>query len=166
MDSERCFEPLTDDDLARLSGIAQNILRNRVFRTPVGRRYKDRLILLALCQGGAQHYLDGVSGVKDLDVWAFFRGGIDKPFPWRVRWRADFGPSRLGRHPADKGYLGRRVDVMGRSIAAIEMNGEDAVLAWLHGRSTSARLLVKRPVIALFPQAFFAKPLWLPPSSS
>ncbi len=162
MDSERCYEPLTHDDLARLGGIAQDVLRDKAFRTPVGRRYRDRLIVLALCQGGAQHYVDGVTGVKDLDVWAFFRGGIDKPFPWRARWRADFGLSRLGRHPADEGYLGRRVDVMGRSIPAIETSGEDAVLAWLHGRSKSARLLVKRPAIALFPRALFGRLLWSP----
>ncbi len=166
MDSERCFEPLTDDDLARLAGIARDVLRERAFRTPVGRRYEHQLILLALCQGGAQHYVDGVSGVKDLDVWAFFRGGLEKPFPWRARWSADFGPSRLGRHPADKGYLGRRVDVMGRSLPASDTSGEDAVLDWLHGRSTSARLLVKRPVIGLFPQALFGKTLWSPISQS
>jgi len=141
-------------------------LRDRAFQTPVGRRYKDRLILLALCQGGAQHYVDGVAGVKDLDVWAFFRGGIETPFPWRARWRADFGSSRLGRHPADDGYLGRRVDVMGRSIRANDANGEEAVLAWLHGRSKSGRLLVKRPVIGLFPQALFGKTLWSPASPS
>jgi hypothetical protein len=164
MEAERCYEPLTNDDLARLSGIARDVLRNRAFRTPVGRTYSDRLILLALCQGGAQHYVDGVTGVKDLDVWAFFRGGIDKPFPWRARWSADFGPSRLGRHPADKGYLGRRVDVMGRSISSKETSAENAVLEWLHGRSKSARLLVKRPVIMLFPQELFAKPLWSPRS--
>jgi hypothetical protein len=166
MEAERSYEPLTNDDLARLSAIAQDALRDRVFRTPVGRQYKDRLILLALCQGAAQHYVDGVTGVKDLDVWAFFRGGIDKPFPWRARWSVDFGPSRLGRHPADKGYLGRRVDVMGRSIPAIDTNGQDAVVAWLHGRSKSARLLVRRPAIGLFPQALFAKPLWSPKSPS
>ena len=121
--------------------------------------------MLALCQGAAQHYVDGVSGVKDLDVWAFFRGGICKPFPWRARWRADFGSSRFGRHPDDKGYLGRRVDVMGRSVPIIDSNGDDAVLAWLRGRSKSARLLVKRPMIGLFPQELFAKSLWSPPSS-
>lgn len=166
MEAERSYEALTNDDLGRLSAIAQNVLRDRVFRTPVGRQYKDRLILLALCQGAAQHHLDGAAGVKDFDVWAFFRGGIEKPFPWRARWRADFGPSRFGRHPADRGYLGRRVDVMGRSVPAIGANGEDAVLAWLHGKSKSARLLVKRPAIGLFPQALFAKPLWSPISPS
>jgi hypothetical protein len=164
MDAERSFELLTNDDLARLAEIARDVLRNRAFRTPIGRNYKDRLIMLALCQGGAQHFVDGVTGVKDLDVWAFFRGGIDKPFPWRARWSADFGPSRLGRHSADEGYLGRRVDVMGRSIPVSDMTGERAVLAWLNGRSKSARLLAKRPVIALFPQALFGKLLWSPPA--
>jgi len=166
MESERCYEPLSDDDLARLGAIAQDVLRDRVFRTPVGRQYKGRLILLALCQGAAQHYVDRVTGVKDLDVWAFFRGGLEKPFPWRGRWSADFGLSRLGRHPADEGYLGRRVDVMGRSISSRETSGEAAVLEWLHGRSKSARLLVKRPAIGLFPQTLFAKPLWSPRSQS
>lgn len=157
METERSFAPLTDDDLARLSEIALDVLRNKAFRTPVGRGYKDRLILLALCQGGAQHYVDRVTGVKDLDVWAFFRAGADRPFPWRARWNADFGPSRLGRHPADEGYLGRRVDVMGRSLPACGTRDVDAVRAWLHGRSKSARLLVKRPMIALFPDALFGK---------
>ncbi len=162
MESERSFAPLTDDDLARLSEIALDALRNKAFRTPAGRPYKDRLILLALCQGGAQHYADGVTGVKDLDVWAFLCAGADRPFPWRARWNADFGPSRLGRHPADEGYLGRRVDLMGRSIPARDTRDEDAIRAWLHGRSRSARFLVKRPVIALFPDAIFGKLLWSP----
>jgi hypothetical protein len=53
---------------------------------------------------------------------------------------------------------------MGRSIPVSDMTGERAVLAWLNGRSKSARLLAKRPVIALFPQALFGKLLWSPPA--
>jgi hypothetical protein len=117
MDAERSFERLRREDLARLRDVAQEALAERISSTPVGGLYADRLLLLALCQGAAQHYLDGAHGVKDLDVWAFFRSGPEKPFPWRARWTADFGPSHLGRSPADAGFAGRRVDILGRSIA-------------------------------------------------
>ena len=67
MESERSFAPLTDDDLARLSEIALDVLRNKAFRTPVGRGYKDRLILLALCQGGKLNWvIIGAPGTIEL----------------------------------------------------------------------------------------------------
>jgi len=42
-----------------------------------GGSYAGRLICRALCQGVAQHYLDGRSGVKDFDVWSSYG-----PFPY------------------------------------------------------------------------------------
>jgi len=163
MDTERSFERLTEDDLAHLSEVAQDVVKSKVSRAPVAGRYVDRLIMLALCQGAAQHYVDGRNGVKDLDVWAFFRSGLKKPFPYRAHWRADFGPSHLGRHPDDRGYNGRRVDILGRSILAErKTDDEGAICAWLHSGSKSAKYLVKRPVIGLFPKKYFGKLVWSP----
>ncbi len=84
MDVNRSTEPLTADDLKRLCDIAKKVLRDKVFCTPVGGLYIDRLIMVALCQGAAQHYVNGRHGVKDLDVWAFFRAGLAKSFPHRT----------------------------------------------------------------------------------
>lgn len=163
MGDERCLEPLTDEDLQHLSEVAQQALKNRIFQTPVGGLYSDRLLILTLCQGAAQHYIDGVSGVKDLDVWAFFREGPEKPFPWKPRWTADFGPSHLGRHPDDEGFDGRRIDVLGRSIFIAEGETvEGAVRNWLRGGTTSASFLIRKPVIGLFPTEFFRRIIWNP----
>jgi hypothetical protein len=167
MDAERSFERLTREDLVKLRDLAREALAERILTTPVGRLYAGRLLLLALCQGAALHYLDGAHGVKDLDVWAFFRDGPPKPFPWRARWTADFGPSHLGRSPADAGFAGRRVDILGRSIAMPPGESpQGAVIAWLRGGTASAAHLRRRPMIGLFPDAFFLRSIWRPPGSA
>jgi hypothetical protein len=155
-DAERSYERLSDADLQGLSTLVLVTL-NKVFEyASVAGLYRDRLIVLALCQGSAQHYLDGQHGIKDLDVWAFFRAGPPKPFPWRTVWHADFGPSHLGRNPSDDGYSGRRIDIMGRSIpVGVNEAPEEAVHRWLTGYSASAKCLANRPVIGLFPETLF-----------
>jgi hypothetical protein len=163
MEAERPFERLTRDDLARLSTVARNVLDQKVSRTPVGGRYKERLVMLVLCQGWALHYVDGKNGIKDLDVWAFFRAGLPKPFPWRSIWRADFGLSHLGHDPAEQGYSGRRIDVIGRSIiTGPDTDDAEAIRRWLHHGRGSAMHLVKRPVIGIFPEEYLGKLIWCP----
>ncbi len=115
--SERSLEPIDVNDLERLAEIARVDLQHYIERAPQSRqKFATRILCVALCQGAAQHYLDGTSGVKDLDVFTFFAVGDGKEFPPRRRASYDFGPSKFGRNPDDIGYSGRRVDVMGRSI--------------------------------------------------
>jgi hypothetical protein len=64
------------------------------------------------------HFLDGHNGVKDLDVWTFYAQHPEGDFPRRRRGKSDFGVSELGRHPEDVGFVGRRVDLIGRSLDA------------------------------------------------
>ena len=125
--SERSYAPLTDAHLTRLAEIARADREDRFTRRPRWRVYRDRVLLVALCQGAALHYLDGRNGVKDLDVWTFYARHPEGDFPARWRVMADFGPSELGRHPDDAGYRGRHVDLIGRSIDATP--GADSVRA-------------------------------------
>jgi hypothetical protein len=161
----RSFEPLAPADLARCAELALADLASLFRRKPgTGRLYADRLLLLALCQGAAEHALRGRHGVKDLDVWAFFAAHPARPFPHRRRGRADFGPSRLGRHPADPGFTGRRIDILGRSIAC-DPGADPAgcVRDWLRrGATRSARLIALRPVVAIHPPALLGQVLWDP----
>jgi hypothetical protein len=100
--TERSREPITGADLARLGELALRDLAGLVERkTATGRRYRNRLLCIALCQGAAQHYLDGENGVKDFDVWSFFSAHPAGPFPYRRKVERDFGRSRFSRHPAD-----------------------------------------------------------------
>ena len=145
------YAPLTDEHLTRLAEIASADREDRFIRLPRWAVYRDRVLLVALCQVAAVHCLDGRNGVKDLDVWTFYARHDEDPFPYRSRKMADFGPSELGRHPDDVGYTGRHVDLIGRSIDAPP--GADPVLAvrtYLRaGHTTSARALAAKAAIAL-----------------
>ena len=163
--NEYSDEQLTRDDLIRLKDIVLGSLRTRVYQAPIARQYAGRLMMLALCQGAAQNYLYGAHGkngrgVKDLDVWAFHYGGLERAFPSRTHWRTDFGESHLGCNPHDDGYVGRRIDIIGRSIPFVG-NAKDSVLAWLKGdRRSAASHLIERPVIGLFPENYLGAVIW------
>jgi hypothetical protein len=164
MNTEYSNEQLTREDLIRLKNIVLGSLRTRVYQAKLARRYAGRLMMLALCQGAAQNYLYGAHGkngrgVKDLDVWAFHYDGLEKPFPPRTHWRTDFGESHLGCNPHDDGYVGRRIDIVGRSIPFVG-NAKDSFLTWLKGDSDSASLLMKKPVIGLFPENYLGAVIW------
>lgn len=106
--------------------------------------------------------------MKDLDVWAFFARNPVRPFPYRRRGCVDFGPSPLGRHPDDKGYEGRRVDVIGRDIQVAKgHNPLDATQHYVsEGRTESAGFLKMRPVIMLHPKQVLGNVIWDPKSRS
>lgn len=156
--SERSYEPLTLADLRMIASAAMRSVSAIFDRAKVAGLYRDRLLLLALAQGSALHYLDGANGIKDFDVWAYFEAGPAKPFPHRKRWCSDLGPTRFGRHPDDLGYSGRRLDLMGRSIEMVsDEDAEDAVRRWLASNARSAVALRQKPVFCLFPESSFGK---------
>ncbi|HXV29777.1 MAG TPA: hypothetical protein VD840_05550 [Sinorhizobium sp.] len=154
----RSYELLNRADLERIASVAIRTLAAIFERAPVAGLYRDRIVLLALAQGSALHYLNGTNGIKDFDVWAFFEAGAAKPFPHRKRWCADFGPSRFGRHPDDIGYRGRRLDLMGRSIDVADgESAQDAVRRWLASPAKSAVALRQKPMFCLLPREAFGQ---------
>ena len=165
--SERSFEPLNHSDLQRLAAIAFEDLEQLFARRPeTGKRYRDRLMMLCLCQGGAEHFVRRHRGIKDLDVWAFFSNHPDRPFPWRRRGFRDFGPSHLGRNPNNDrfGFTGRSVDIMGRSIQCDpDHSVSDCVRAWFQvGKTKSAKLIAQCPAIAIYPSDLCGDVIWDP----
>lgn len=150
--SVRSFEPIETNDLQRFAEVAWMRLSQAFEHAPVAALYKDRLLLLALGQGGALHFEDRKTGLKDIDVWAFFAAGPPKPFPPRARWTADYGPSKFGRSADDEGFTGRRMDILGRSIdVAPKESPEASVRRWLNGWSSSAAALRKKPMFVISP---------------
>jgi hypothetical protein len=163
---EYSSELITKADLRRLASLAFSYFDDLFERKPYpSGHFRGRLLLLALCQGAALHYLDGSHGVKDFDVWGFFKALPDVSFPPRSHGRCDFGRSRFGRHPDTDHYEGRRVDILGRSIDV--GRGEDAIGAvrrWLANgpRGGSAWHLAQRPVIAIDPEPILGRRIWSP----
>lgn len=113
-DPARSYEPLEEADLERLGRVADAELEACFTRNPRLAGWRDRVRVIALSQGGADHYLRGCRGVWDLDVIVCFAEDPALPRLWRRRvlsW--DWGPSKLGRCPYDPpGYSGRAVDIV------------------------------------------------------
>ena len=62
--SERSFAPFTKLHLRQLARIAREDELAFLQRNPHLQVYNDRLLLVALCQGAALHYLDCEIGVR------------------------------------------------------------------------------------------------------
>jgi len=68
--STRSFEKIEKGDLKRLLDLADEDRDEFFARHPRWKKlYSGRLLCIALCQGAAQHYFDGKTGVKGFDVW-------------------------------------------------------------------------------------------------
>lgn len=160
--AERSFESITRRDLKKLANLAFEDLLEFLQSHPQWKTYRSRILCVALCQGAAMHHLDQKTGVKDFDVWILFRSANNlKPFPYRRVGHADFGRSRFGRREADKGYLGRRVDIIGRSIITRRHSPLLAIQDYLGGGKTkSARLLAKQAAIIIYPWSLLGTVAW------
>jgi hypothetical protein len=112
-DPARSYEPLDEADLERLGRAADAELKAFFGRNPHLVGWRERMRVIALGQGGAEHYLRGRRGVWDLDVMVCFAHDPTLPRLCRrmvVSW--DWGHSKLGRCPYDPpDYTGRAVDV-------------------------------------------------------
>ena len=162
---ERSFEPIETHHLRKLADLAMSDLAGLFARRPrTGDLYRNRLMLLCLCQGAARHFVHRNRGVKDFDVWAFFSEHPERTFPYRRRGTRDFGHSRFGASPGDEGYRGRRVDVLGRSIPCVDgQEHADCVREWLRGEKTkSSREVAQSPVVVIHPAADVGSIIWNP----
>jgi hypothetical protein len=152
------------DDLLRLAKLAAEVEAGLFARRPHGAgRYDGRLLCRALCQGAALHYVDAENGVKDFDIWSFYAGRRDGPFPYRWRGTADYGPSKFGRFPDDPpSFTGRRVDLLGRSLD-VPLDAEPATVLRDYlsaARTASARALAKKAVVLIYPERLAGKVVW------
>lgn len=162
----RSYEGISRSDLRRLGEIAREDRDDFFIRKPDwGQLYKDRVLLVALCQGAAEHYVRRDHGVNDFDVYTFYAANSDRPWYAKRLKVADFGDPRFGTSVGKPQFAGRKVDLMGRGIDHSE--GEDpreAVARWLGGSSLSARLLAERPVVVISPDEWCGEVMWDPAS--
>jgi hypothetical protein len=76
-DPARSYETLDDDDLARLGRVADADVEAFFARNPYLHSRRDRLVLVALAQGAAEHRLRGERGIWDLDPHRLLRQEAD-----------------------------------------------------------------------------------------
>jgi hypothetical protein len=150
-------------DLTRLSALAAADRRDLFKRKPeTGRLYANQLFAVALCQGAALHYVDGKNGIKDLDVWSFYVEHPRRPFPYRRRETVDFGDPKFGKTSDRPEFLGRRVDLIGRSIRGVaRADPVESLRRYLRsGATTSARFLAQKAVVLLDPPPLRGTIVW------
>ena len=168
-DPARSYEPLEEADLERLGRVADAELEAFFSRNPRLLGWRERVRVIALSQGGADHYLRGRRGVWDLDVIICFAEDSALPRLWRrmvLSW--DWGPSRLGRCPHDPPeYTGRAVDVAFWVIPD-RPNPVVALREWLGGRTAKHPNPERKPDLAQEPVVLIRPDLgsaaWDPPN--
>ena len=167
--SDQSYALFTDEHLKRLAKIAHEDQEGLFERHPHLAVYRNRLLLVALCQGGAMHYVDckkgfrHTNGVKDLDVYSFYARDPEVPWPDRRHVNADFGESEFGYHPdKDERFVGRHVDLMGRGLhVEADADPVKAVRDWLEtSKNKSPRLLRKKAIVGLYPARYKGKVIW------
>lgn len=160
---KRSLEIITKRDLKKLLALAKADMDSFFKRNPSYCEYNGDEALVALCQGGALHYIDRKNGVKDFDIW-FFYPMKSRNLPYRRRGVVDFGESKFGVHPEmkRKGYFGRTVDVLMRSDSFFKSESPEAEIVeyLLYKKSATSNLLSKKAVIGLYPERLFGRRLW------
>jgi hypothetical protein len=159
----RSYELITETDLRILAELARIDREDFFKRKPdTGQLYAGRLFAVALCQGGALHYINRKNGVKDFDVWSFYTEQPERPFPYRRRGEADFGNSKFGITEGYEHFLGRKVDLIGRSIRNATANDPVGALRQYlrNGPTESARQLAQKAVVLLEPINYFGTIVW------
>ena len=161
------MEQIDDRDLERLGRTADADLDLFFIRNPHLEEWRNRVLAVALAQGGAEHRLRGERGIWDLDVIVCFAS----PHPKLIRrpvvhW--DWGPSKFGRCPYDPPeYTGRAVDMKYWVIPG-GPDPVEALRAWLRSRLEKARDPVRRPdlahepVIMIWPREHLGEVVWDP----
>lgn len=164
--------PFTGDSLGRIRDFAIAFLHSY----PYTAAFAPDLVAATLAQGAANHYAvaNGLArrhadpsraGVKDVDVWFFFRRARGRT-GFNPRWlqSRDLGPSALGRNPSEPEYTGRRVDFLGRSIEMRQGEPpEEGIRRWLRRGAGSPAELAKKAIIGLAPESVFGVSVWVNP---
>lgn len=160
--SDRSLARISTDDLERLARIAWLDREDFFARKPRYRALADRVVAVALCQGAALHFLDGRNGIKDFDVWTFYAAHPDATFPPRRTAARDFGDPKFGKSPDRPEFVGRKVDLLGRSLDEDpKTNPTTALQAYLSERRTSAAYhLAQKAVVLLEPASHLGTVAW------
>jgi hypothetical protein len=162
-------EPITLSDLQRLADIARSDREHFFQRHPRwSALYSQRLLCVALCQGAALHFVDGKNRVKDFDVWSFFCEIAGQPIPRRRVVSRDFGQPRFGTSPDRPDFIGRKVDLLLKSIACTpDRSPRRSLQQYLaEGRTHTARCLAKKAVVLLEPIEQVGAVVWQPNDNS
>lgn len=154
----RSYEALNKEHLAILRRVVCEERRLFFERNPhLKGAFRDNLVATCLCQGAAQHFVDGTTGVKDFDVYWFYREHPQANYPYRALKETYRNFPTFGT---------RKVDLMGRTIdsAIVERhidNLPECIREYLRkSRTQTTGYLIRKAVVGLHPESIFGKVIW------
>ncbi len=170
-EGERSYAWLTKTDLKKLARLAREDREDFFERHPEWAiLYRRRVLCLALCGGAALHYLNGITGISQFELWTLYAEHPEAPFPHQHVTHRDYGESRFGRDADLPGtYRGRRIVVQSRSVDASPADDPLEVLQrYLKaGTTPTARALARGAVVLIEPEELLGLEAWpsliLPP---
>ena len=152
----RSYLPITHADLARLLALARLDRRQFFARNPGwAPYYADRILGTALCQGAAWHYIRGDVGINDFDVYTFYAANAERTWYAKRIARLDFANPKFGcSEISGRGYIGRRVDLLGRALnVPVGADLAESLRVYLKSpRTGTSRELGKKAVVLLEPR--------------
>src|SRR5262245_50726924 len=171
MADTRSYARIARTDLKRLARLAEEEREDFFSRHPEWAiLYRKRILCAALCGDGALHYLNGITGVNEFQVWTFYAENSEAAFPPYHSSHLDFGESKFGRDASlPESYKGMRVVLQGRSLEATSSDDPlDTLQRYLKARATpSARELAGKAVVLIDPEELLGVEAWpslvLPP---
>jgi len=162
---ERSLAQIGRADLRRLLNIARAEREDFFSRhKEYAILYRKRVLCTALCGDAALHYMNGMTGISNFEVWTFYAEHPEASFPHWYEERHDYGASRkFSRSPsAPETFKGRPVDLAGRSIEAAPLDDPlEALQHYLRRGSTPvARRLGEKAVVLLEPDRLAGYVAW------
>jgi hypothetical protein len=163
----RSYDKIDKSDLEILLSLATKDLDSFVKKNPKYKQLKSQVIAVCLCQGGALHYNDGTTGIRDFDVYTFFSDNTSIRYPVRRRSVMDFGIPKFSKtYPSPKernnkpDFVGRNCDIMGRQIP-LKKDYIESIQSYLtEQKSPTAYHLAHKAVVVLWPKADMGKTIW------
>lgn len=162
----KSFEPITEQDLRELVKLALIEHEDFFKRKPDYELfYKNSLLFILLGQGAALHYRYGEYGVKDFDIYLFYKDNPEKKMWVRRVKKVDSNLEKFGNP---------KIDFMKKVVKLKYIDNENAVENIIFKLLKESKSFVKyltvfalkekdrkrNVVIGLYPESIFKKILW------
>lgn len=165
---QKSLEIITDEDLKILIKLAREEHKNFFKRNPeLESYYKNSLLCILLGQGAALHYYNGKYGVKDFDVYLFYKENSEKKLLVRRTKNINHKIGKFGNIKIDfikkmiktKYIVGNEEDVL-KIINKLLTESKSSVVKFLTVRAKKEKGRLKNAIIGLYPVSIFKKILW------
>lgn len=164
----RSIKPITEQDLNELLKLALKEHEAFFKRKPEYESfYKNNLLAIVLGQGAALHYVDGKNGVKDFDIYLFYKENPNKNMWVRRIKKIDSNLKKFGNPKVDfirktinTKYIVGNEDNPQKIIERLLNESKKPFVKYLTIWAKKEKNRTRNAVIGLYPKQIFKDVLW------